>query len=161
MAAAIAGPLSAATRTLADVCRGRRPADLLIRGGRLVNVHTREVHDGVDVAVKDVRVAMFGDAGHTKGPDTEVLDADGAYLVPGLIDTHMHVESAMVTVARFAEAVLPHGTTTVLIDNHEIANVHPGTRAGTGHLNPAARTAFAAGVVPLLAIQEATVIPAG
>jgi adenine deaminase len=116
-------PLSALTRTLADVCMGRTPADLLITGGRLVNVHTREVHDGAAVAVKNGRVAMFGDAGHTKGPDTEVIDADGAYLVPGLIDTHLHVESAMVTVARFAEAVLPHGTTTVLIDNHEIANV--------------------------------------
>src|SRR3954463_815287 len=118
-----ARPLSAVTRTLADVCMGRAPADLVITGGRLVNVHTREVHDGADVAIKDGRVAMFGDAGHTRGPSTEVLDADGAFLVPGLIDTHMHVESAMVTVARFAEAVLPHGTTTVLIDNHEIANV--------------------------------------
>src|SRR3954467_8927375 len=118
-----ARPLSAVTRTLADVCMGRTPADVLITGGRLVNVHTREVHDGADVAIKDGRVAMFGDAGHTRGPSTEVLDAEGAFLVPGLIDTHMHVESAMVTVARFAEAVLPHGTTTVLIDNHEIANV--------------------------------------
>src|SRR3954466_11057974 len=118
-----ARPLAAVTRALADVCMGRAPADVLITGGRLVNVHTREVHDGVDVAIKDGRVAMFGDARHTKGPDTEVIDADGAYLVPGLIDTHLHVESAMVTVARFAEAVLPHGTTTVLIDNHEIANV--------------------------------------
>jgi adenine deaminase len=118
-----AAPLSTVTRTLSDVCMGRAPADLLITNGRLVNVHTREVHDGADVAVKQGRIAMFGDAQHTRGPDTEVLDADGAYLVPGLIDTHLHVESAMVTVARFAEAVLPHGTTTVLIDNHEIANV--------------------------------------
>jgi adenine deaminase len=117
------GPLSAATTTLADVCMGRTPADLVIENGRLVNVHTREIHDGFDVAIAQGRVAMFGDASHTKGPDTEVLDAGGAYLVPGLIDTHMHVESAMVTVARFAEAVLPHGTTTALIDNHEIANV--------------------------------------
>ena len=115
--------LSSLTRTLSDVCMGREPADLLITGGRLVNVHTREVLDGVDVAVKSGRIAMFGDAAHTRGPRTRVLDADGAHLVPGLIDTHMHVESAMVTVARFAEAVLPHGTTTVLIDNHEIANV--------------------------------------
>jgi len=123
MPAATPRPLSSATRTLSDVCMGRTPADLLITGGRLVNVHTREVLDDVDVAVKDGRVAMFGDARHTRGPDTEILDAGGAYLVPGLIDTHLHVESAMVTVARFAEAVLPHGTTTVLIDNHEIANV--------------------------------------
>jgi adenine deaminase len=123
MPAAAPRPLSATTRILSDVCMGRTPADLVIENGRLVNVHTREVLDGADVAVKDGRVAMFGDAAHTKGPETEVLDADGAYLVPGLIDTHLHVESAMVTVARFAEAVLPHGTTTVLIDNHEIANV--------------------------------------
>ncbi|MEA2319384.1 MAG: adenine deaminase [Solirubrobacteraceae bacterium] len=116
-------PLSSLTRVLSDVCMGRTPADLVITGGRLVNVHTREVLDGVDVAVKEGRVAMFGDAGHTRGPETEVLDAEGAYLVPGLIDTHLHVESAMVTVARFAEAVLPHGTTTAVIDNHEIANV--------------------------------------
>jgi adenine deaminase len=110
-------------RSLADVCMGREPADLLITGGRLVNVHTREVHDGVDLAVRHGRVAMFGDARHTRGPSTEVVDADGAYLVPGLIDTHLHVESAMVTLTRFAEAVLPHGTTTVVIDNHELANV--------------------------------------
>jgi adenine deaminase len=115
--------LSALTRTLADVAMGRVPADLVITGGRLVDVHTREVLDGVEVAVKSGRIAMFGDAGHARGPATRVLDAEGAYLVPGLIDTHLHVESAMVTVARFADAVLPHGTTTVLIDNHEMANV--------------------------------------
>ena len=102
---------------------GREPADLVIAGGRLVNVHTREVLDGVEVAIKAGRIAMFGDCGHTRGPGTKVLDADGAFLVPGLIDTHMHVESAMVTVGRFAEAVLPHGTTTVVIDNHEMTNV--------------------------------------
>jgi adenine deaminase len=115
--------LSAVSRTLSDVCMGREPADLVIAGGRLVNVHTREVLDGVDVAIKAGRVAMFGDCAHTRGPATRMLDADGAFLVPGLIDTHLHVESAMVTVGRFAEAVLPHGTTTVLIDNHEMANV--------------------------------------
>src|SRR4051794_34497128 len=117
------GPLSAATKTLSDVCMGRTPADVLITNGRLVNVHTREVQDGVDVAIKAGRVEMFGDAGHTNGAGPEVGEAGGASLVPGLIDTHLHVESAMVPVARFAEAVLPHGTTTVLIDNHEIANV--------------------------------------
>jgi adenine deaminase len=115
--------LSSLSRTLADVCMGREPADLVIAGGRMVNVHTREVLDGVEVAIKAGRIAMFGDCGHTRGAATKVLGADGAYLVPGLIDTHMHVESAMVTVGRFAEAVLPHGTTTVLIDNHEMANV--------------------------------------
>src|ERR1700690_3294794 len=115
--------LAEATRVLADVCMGRVPADLVITGGGVVNVHTREVQDGVEIAVKNGRVAMFGDASHTRGPGTEILDAQGAYLVPGLIDTHLHIESAMVTVTRFAEAVLPYGTTTAVIDNHEMANV--------------------------------------
>jgi adenine deaminase len=115
--------LSSVSRTLSDVCMGREPADLVIAGGRLVSVHTREVLDDVEVAIKAGRIAMFGDCAHTRGPATRILDAEGAYLVPGLIDTHLHVESAMVTVGRFAEAVLPHGTTTVLIDNHEMANV--------------------------------------
>src|SRR4051794_719931 len=116
-------PLSEVTRELTDVCMGRRPADVVIRGGRLVDVHTREVLDGVDVALAHGRVAMFGDCAHTIGGATEQIDAGGAYLVPGLIDTHLHVESVMVTVTRFAEAVLPHGTTTAFIDNHEMANV--------------------------------------
>ena len=116
-------PLPEVTRELSAVCMGRRPADLVIRNGRLVDVHTREVLDGMEVAVAEGRVAMFGDCGHTVGAETETIDAEGAYLVPGLIDTHLHVESVMVTVTRFAEAVLPLGTTTVFIDNHEMANV--------------------------------------
>ena len=91
-------PLSELTRELTAVCMGREPADLVIRGGRLVNVHTREILEGVDVAVAHGRVAMFGDVSHTVGPETETIDADGAYLVPGLVDTHLHVESVMVTV---------------------------------------------------------------
>jgi adenine deaminase len=116
-------PLSEVARELTAVCMGRRPADLIVRNGRLVSVHTREVLDGIEVAVAEGRVAMFGDCTHTVGPETQSIDAEGAYLVPGLIDTHLHVESVMVTVTRFAEAVLPRGTTTVFIDNHEMANV--------------------------------------
>src|SRR5919109_1669633 len=116
-------PLAELTRSLTAVCMGREPADLVVTGGRLVNVHTREVLVGADVAVRHGRVAMFGDVSHTRGPATEAIDADGAYLVPGLVDTHLHVESVMLTVTRFAEAVLPHGTTAVFIDNHEMANV--------------------------------------
>ena len=116
-------PLSALTRELTAVAMGREPAELVIRNGRLVNVHTRELLDGVDVAIAHGRVALFGDVSHAVGPPTQTIDAEGAYLVPGLIDTHLHVESVMVTVTRFAEAVLPHGTTTAFIDNHEMANV--------------------------------------
>jgi adenine deaminase len=115
--------LAEITRELTGVCMGRTPAELVIRNGRLVDVHTREVLDGADVAIAHGRVAMFGDVTHTIGPETETIDAEGAYLVPGLIDTHLHIESVMVTVTRFAEAVLPHGTTTAFIDNHEMANV--------------------------------------
>jgi adenine deaminase len=115
--------LAEVTRELSAVCMGRTPAELVIRGGRLVDVHTREILDGADVAIAHGRVAMFGDVAHTIGPETETIDAEGAYLVPGLIDTHLHVESVMVTVTRFAEAVLPRGTTTAFIDNHEMANV--------------------------------------
>ena len=115
--------LAEVARELTAVCMGRAPAELVIRNGRLVDVHTREILDGVDVAIARGRFAMFGDVAHTIGPETETMDAEGAYLVPGLIDTHLHVESVMVTVTRFAEAVLPHGTTTAFIDNHEMANV--------------------------------------
>src|SRR5919109_5675744 len=116
-------PLAELTRSLTAVCMGREPADLVVTGGRLVNVHTREVLVGADVAVRHGRVAMIGDVAHTVGLETEEVDAEGAYLVPGLVDTHLHVESVMLTVTRFAEAVLPHGTTTAFIDNHEMANV--------------------------------------
>lgn len=107
---------------LTEVSMGRRPADRVITGGRLVNVHTREILEA-DVAIAAGRVACFGDVRHCTGPDTEVTDAAGAFLVPGLVDTHVHVESTLVTVRPFAEAALRAGTTTVLIENHDMANV--------------------------------------
>ncbi|MFN2134880.1 MAG: adenine deaminase [Candidatus Promineifilaceae bacterium] len=109
---------------LVDVAMGRRPAELVIRNGRWVNVHSGEVIPGSDVAVTGGRIAYVGpDAGHTIGAGTEVIDAAGRYLIPGLCDAHMHVESGMVTVTEFVRAVIPHGTTSMFIDPHEIANV--------------------------------------
>ncbi len=90
---------------------------------RLVNVNTGEIEEGVDVAVKRDRIALVGDAKHTIGPQTAVIDARGEFLAPGLIDSHMHIESSMVTPTQFARAVLPRGTTTVFVDPHEIGNV--------------------------------------
>lgn len=108
---------------LIAVAAGRAPADLVITGGRVVNVHTREVLDW-QVAVKAGRFAYVGpDAGHCVGDNTEVMDASGQYLIPGLCDGHMHIESGMLTPAEFARAVIPHGTTTMFVDPHEIANV--------------------------------------
>jgi adenine deaminase len=106
------------------VAAGRAPADLVIRGGSVVSVHSREVLEGWQVAVAEGRFAYVGpDAAHCVGPQTEVIDAQGMFLVPGLCDAHMHIESGMLTPAEFAAAVIPHGTTTIFHDPHEIANV--------------------------------------
>ncbi len=109
---------------LVDVAMGRKPADLVIRNGRWVNVHSGEIIPGTDLAIVAGRFAYCGpDASHAIGPRTEVVDAHDRYLVPGLCDGHMHVESGMVTVTEFCRAVIPHGTTSMFIDPHEIANV--------------------------------------
>ncbi|WP_256473179.1 adenine deaminase [Phyllobacterium sp. 21LDTY02-6] len=103
---------------------GRQPADLVVRNGRLVSVYSGEIIAGVDIAVVAGRFAFVGaGAQHCIGPTTKVIDAAGRYLVPGLCDAHMHVESGMVTVTEFTRAVVPHGTTSMFIDPHEIANV--------------------------------------
>ncbi len=112
------------TRALVDVAMGRLPADLVIRNGRWVCVQSGEILPDIDVAVKGERIAYVGnDASHTIGRDTQVIEADERYLVPGLLDGHMHVESGMLTVTEFVRAVIPHGTTAMFVDPHEIANV--------------------------------------
>ncbi len=109
---------------LIEVAAGRAPADTVIRGGQWVNVHTREILPNHDIAIKCGRIAYVGsDASYCCGPDTEVIEAEGRFMVPGLCDAHMHVESGMLTPAEFARAVIPHGTTTMFTDPHEIANV--------------------------------------
>jgi adenine deaminase len=112
------------TRALVDAAMGRVPADLVILDGKWVSVQTGEIIPGSDVAIKDGHVAYVGeDAQHAIGKDTQVIDAKGRYLVPGLLDGHMHVESGMVTVTEFVRAVAVRGTTGMFIDPHEIANV--------------------------------------
>lgn len=111
------------TQTLVDAAMGRTKADMVLRGGTLVNVHTAEVQQGIDVAIKAGRVALVGRVEHTIGEQTQVIDASDYLLLPGLIEGHVHIESSMITPTEFARAVLPHGTTTVFIDNHEIGNV--------------------------------------
>jgi len=99
------------------VARGDEPADLVLSGGQVLSVFTKEWLD-VDVAVKDGHVVGLG--GYE---GRERLDVSGAYLVPGFIDAHMHIESSKLMVDEFARAVLAHGTTAVVADPHEIANV--------------------------------------
>jgi adenine deaminase len=97
---------------------------MVIKGGAWVNVQTREVLDGYDIAVAEGRIAaVVPDAAYCTGPETEIIEAGGRYMIPGLCDGHMHIESGMLTPAEFARAVIPHGTTTMFTDPHEIANV--------------------------------------
>ncbi|MEO5324065.1 adenine deaminase [Mesorhizobium sp. CC13] len=117
-------PWTESAPQLVDVAMGRKPADLVIRNGRWVNVHSGEIIAGTDLAITAGRFAYCGpDASHAIGEGTKVVDAGGRYLVPGLCDAHMHVESGMVTVTEFSRAVIPHGTTSMFVDPHEIANV--------------------------------------
>jgi len=102
---------------------GKLKADLVIKGGNLVNVYTGEIIDNCDVAIKHDRIALIGEADHTIGVKTKVLHANGKYLVPGLLDGHIHIESSMMTVTEFSRVVVPRGTAGVFIDPHEIANV--------------------------------------
>lgn len=115
--------LDETTRALVDTAMGHVKADLVIRNSSLVNVNSGEILSKQDIAVKGDRIALVGNAEHTIGPATKVIDSEGKYVIPGLIDGHVHIESAMVTTTEFARAVLLHGTTTVFIDPHEIANV--------------------------------------
>ena len=97
---------------------GRSPADLLILNAKLVDVLTGEIRE-TDVSVGGGKILGFA-----RTEAVKTIDAQGAYLLPGLIDAHIHIESSMVSPARFAGLVLPRGTTSVVADPHEIANVH-------------------------------------
>jgi len=106
---------------LVKAATGIVPFDLLIENTQLVNVYTDEIYQAAIGILKD-RIAYVGDDSKNLRSKRR-FNARGAYAIPGLIDPHLHIESSMVTPPRFAEAVLPHGTTTVAIDPHEIANV--------------------------------------
>ena len=109
---------------LVEVAARRAPADLVIRNATLVNVQSRELLAGWGVAVTAGRFAYVGpDADSYAADAARVVDAGGRFLLPGLCDAHMHIESGMLTPAEFARAVIPHGTTSMFVDPHEIANV--------------------------------------
>ncbi len=99
------------------VARGEEPADLVIHGGQVINVFSGEIHRA-DVAISGGRVIGFGSY-----EGREQLDATGLFVAPGFIDAHIHVESTLLTPREFARVVVPLGTTSVVADPHEIANV--------------------------------------
>ncbi|MGD9145952.1 MAG: adenine deaminase [Anaerolineae bacterium] len=103
--------------TLIAVARGEDPADLVLRNARLLNVFSGEIHPA-DIAIHDGRVVGLGEY-----QARQVVDLEQRFVAPGLIDAHVHLEDAMVQPSEFARAVLPHGTTAVVCDPHEIANV--------------------------------------
>lgn len=103
--------------TLIQSARGNIPADLLLKNGRVINVFTGEIEE-TSVAISGSRIVGLGDYDAKK-----VTDVEGAYICPGFIDAHVHIESALVPPYEFARAVVPHGVTTVVVDPHEIANV--------------------------------------
>ena len=111
--------------TVLEIARGEKPADLRIINARVLNVFTEEIEE-TEVALCGPWIAGVGLGYEAK----ETLDLDGRFLLPGFIDAHVHVESSLCIPAEFARAVVPRGTTTVISDPHEIANVHglPGIR---------------------------------
>ena len=107
---------------LVEVARGDAPADLVITNGKLVNVNSGEIYPA-GVAIQAERVAAVGDVEYAIGPRTEVIDAEGRYLCPGLIDGHIHVGGSQLSMTEFARAVVPHGTTAISTDFYEIGVV--------------------------------------
>jgi len=105
-------------KELISVARGEIPADLLLKNARIVNTFIGEIEQA-DVAICGDRIAGVGDYDKAK----EVIDLQGEFLAPGLINGHTHIESSMLHPARYAQAVVPRGTLAVVTDLHEIANV--------------------------------------
>ncbi|WP_407082964.1 adenine deaminase [Paenibacillus polygoni] len=116
--------LAECVKDLVATARGDLKATMVIQGGSLVNVISGEIIEQMSVAVQGARIAYVGkDVSHTIGPDTEIIDATGMYIAPGLLDGHCHIESTQLKVSEFARAVLPLGTTGGFFDAHEISNV--------------------------------------
>ena len=101
---------------------GELKADLAVVNAKILNVYTGELEEG-SVAIKAGRIVRVGNAEDLIAASTSIINAKGSYLAPGFIDAHLHVESSMMTITEFAKVALLHGTTTIVIDPHEIANV--------------------------------------
>lgn len=121
-AASLARRLSSYRRMIDKLLDSTQYADLVLRGGTVVNVLTRELHSA-DVAIAGEYILLVGDCSALIGPSTHVEDVTGKFIAPGFIDSHMHFESAMLTISEFSRLSLASGTTTLFADPHEIGNV--------------------------------------
>jgi adenine deaminase len=108
---------------LIQVALGKKPADIVIKNGKLVNVLSHEIYE-TEISIAKGKIASIGDipAGAI-GPDTKVIDAKGMYLAPGFLDAHIHIESSMLSYTEFAKMVVKHGTTAVATDLMEVTIV--------------------------------------
>ena len=108
---------------LIQVALGQKPADIVIKNGKLVNVITHEVYE-TEIAIANGKIASTGPVpAGAIGPDTQVIDAKGMYLAPGFMDAHIHIESSMLSYTEFAKMVVKHGTTAVATDLMEVTIV--------------------------------------
>lgn len=110
------------TKALVDTALGHEAADMVIKGGQLVNVFSGEIYEA-DIYIKGERIAATGEGNYRIDAKTTVIDATGQYVAPGYIDPHVHLESSAVSVSEFVGAIVPLGITTIAEDPHEIANV--------------------------------------
>jgi len=117
-------PLYTVTRDLAAVAAGRMPADLVITGARVLSTYSERILENKEILIKHGRIAAVQPAGKApRSAGTVFYDARGGILAPGLVDPHIHIESAMMTACAYAEGALLNGNTTIFCDSHEIGNV--------------------------------------
>ena len=115
--------ISLETREIIKAALGKIKADIILRGGKIVNVYTREIIEN-DVVITSNKIIHVGEETEVfEGEHTSVKNIEGHFVCPGLIDSHIHIESSMLTITEFSKAIIPHGTTTVVIDPHELTNI--------------------------------------
>lgn len=115
--------LSTVTRHLAGVAHGRIAPDLVIRDARILSTYSERIIPNREIWVSQGRIAAVKPAGSWRGEGAALYDAAGGILAPGLVDSHVHIESSLITACAFAEAALLNGVTTIFCDSHEIGNV--------------------------------------
>ncbi len=142
-------------KTAANVAIGDVPAEMVLRGGRVVEVHTGRMEEG-DIAIAGRRIAAVGDVDHCVGAETEVVDCAGLTLVPGLIDPHIHVGGSQLSIERLAEVMVPAGTAAICTDFYE-----PATVVGIAAVTENVKRSEGTGLYVLLSPFHATALGIG
>ncbi|MCK4896866.1 MAG: adenine deaminase, partial [Candidatus Heimdallarchaeota archaeon] len=110
------------TKTKIEIALGKTKADIILRGGLVANVLTKEILES-DVVITAGYISHVGkDTSDFEDKKTRIINLKGKIICPGLIESHIHIESSMLSITQFSRAVIPHGTTTCVIDPHELVN---------------------------------------